>query len=102
MKRTAKISNDSQGRKIIRFSTEVEIEEYVDVDVRVLLDDVIDDIIDNMDDDVLNEVLKKKGRSTIVPFEMPGLEFKRHLCDLLGLGYHANRDQILNTLNERI
>lgn len=85
---------------IITFTTEVEIEECIDVDVRVKLADVLDDLIDGLDDDQMALIASKAGLNVSPTFEGDG--FKRHLCDMLDLGYHSDKSKILNAINDRL
>lgn len=94
---TARVKN---GR--VRFYTEVDIDTTVDVDVDVKLSDVMDDIIDSLDDDQAELIAEKAGLNKVHSLFFEGDGFKRHLCDVLSLGYHSDKVQILNEINNRL
>ncbi len=93
--RTAKVKNGN-----IYFTTEVEVDACIDVDVKVNLSDAIDDIIDSLDESQADEIAKKAGINKSV--ELHGDELRRHLCDLLQMGYHTQKEDIIIELNGRI
>jgi len=85
----------------INFQTEVEIQEYVDVDVDVKIADVIDDIIENLDSDQAAEIVALSGMIKGTG-DLEGEELKRHLCDLAGVSYTSNKDQIFESLINKL
>lgn len=80
--RKARILN-FKGRKTINLTTEVEIDQCVDVDITIELDDIMDDIMDELDSYVDD------------PMDLRGIELKDHLCDLCGLSHRSSNEQII-------
>jgi hypothetical protein len=88
------------GKPAVRISTEVEIEESVDVDVTVPLEDILEDIIDSLDEDQAEWIAQKAGIITRPSLE--GEQLKRHLCDLAEVGYQSSIDTIMNAIIDKL
>ena len=89
----------SRGK--INIQTEVEVSEYIDLDVDVKIVDVIDDIIENLDSDQAAEIVALSGMIKGTG-DLEGEKLKRHLCDLAGVSYTSNKDQIFESLINKL
>lgn len=86
----------------------------VPVEVNIDLDDYADEFLENASDKELKaelekrgyEVFKKKkpksmGMDESISFENPD-NLKRHLCDIVEVGYFASDDELLNAIRSRL
>jgi hypothetical protein len=90
------------GKRMIVFSTEVEIEECVDVDVSLDLSECIDDIVDAMTNEHFEMIARKTSRVNGSVAFMTPYDFKRQLCDMVEMNYHCTTEQLLNGILNRL
>ena len=90
------------GKKMIVFSTEVEVNEYVDVDVSLDLSECIDDIVDAMTNEHFEMIARKTSKVKVLEISMTADDFKRQLCDMVEMNYHCTTEQLLNAILNRL
>lgn len=80
--------------------------ESVDVDIDVDIEDYVDEIIEEAEDEELISELVSRGYSVSNTrkhdFGVSKSENKRFLCDILGLSYYSNNDDIINEIKNSI
>ena len=79
---------------------DVDIEDYVDVDIDVDVDDIIGDISDK---DLVDEVIFRDLEIKKDDEQLENEELRRHICDILNVGYHIfTIDELLTMLKKKI
>ena len=81
------------GHKFINFTTEVEIEEYVDVDISLKLEDILDDIKDSLTNEDMRLIADRNRE--MYHDDLQGQKLKDHLCDLCGLSHMSANEKIV-------
>jgi hypothetical protein len=83
----------------------------VSAEVDIYLKDVKDEVLEMLDNDELIEELSKrdvKYEETSEKYHMldklyaSSDDLRRHLCDIVGVGYHEPKDSLLNKLKDMI
>lgn len=86
----------------------------VTADVDVYLDEYLDEFLDLASDEDLIEEIEKRGyevykkESYIIPFgEQPigydnPADLKRHLCDIVNVGYYISDEELINELKRKL
>lgn len=83
----------------------------VSAEVDIYLHDIKDEVLEVLDNDELIMELKKRDvdyRETPEKYHMIDKlyaspdDIRRHLCDIVGVGYHEPKDSLLNKLKDMI
>ena len=83
----------------------------VDAEVDIYLKDIKDEVLEMLDNDELIMELKKRDvdyEKTSEKYHMLNKlyaspsDIYRHLCDIVGCGYHEPKDSLLNKLKDMI
>lgn len=86
----------------------------VAADVDVYLDEYLDEFLDLASDEDLIEEIERRGHkvykkgSYIIPFgEQPirydnPADLKRHLCDIVNVGYYISDEELINELKRKL
>ena len=83
----------------------------VSAEVDIYLHDIKDEVLEMLDNDELIEELKKRDVNYEEKSEKYHMldklyaspsDIYRHLCDIVGVGYHEPKDSLLNKLKDMI
>ena len=83
----------------------------VEAECEIYLKDVKDEVLEMLDNDELIEELSKRDvnyENTSEKYHMldklyaSSDDLRRHLCDIVGVGYHEPKDSLLNKLKDMI
>lgn len=83
----------------------------VNAEVDIYLHDIKDEVLEMLDIDELIETLNERGVNYVEKsrdyhmlnklYASPD-DIYRHLCDIVGVGYHESKDSLLNKLKDMI
>ena len=83
----------------------------VSAEVDIYLRDIKDEVLEMLDNDELIEELVKRDVNyeetsekyhTLDKLYASPSDIYRHICDIVGVGYHEPKDSLLNKLNDMI